>query len=71
MERETLGKHRRADLSCLQQQSAFVRRRSGKNSGKGVNMVSSIRISYSASPPWLAIPDWNVLGGVGRGVVLV
>lgn len=66
MEQETLGKHRQAELSCLQQQSVLVSHCSGKNSGKGVNMVSLVMISYSASLPWLAISDWKVLWGTGE-----
>lgn len=66
MERETLGKHRRAELGCLQQQSVFVSCCLEKSSGKGMNMVSSVMMSYSASPRWLAVFDWNVLWGAGE-----
>lgn len=45
MQQETLGKHRRAELSCLQRQSAFVSCCLEKKSGKGVNMVSSVTVS--------------------------
>lgn len=66
MEWETLGKHCCAQLSCLQQQSVSVSCCSEKNCGEGVNMVSLIMISYSASPPVLAVSGWNVLWGARK-----
>lgn len=51
VEWETLGKHRCAQLSCLQQQSVSVSCCSGKNCGEGVTVVSFVTICYSASSP--------------------
>lgn len=50
MEWETLGKHCCAQFSCSQHQSVSVSGCSEKNCGKGVNTVSLVMISYSASP---------------------
>lgn len=52
--------------SAVYSSRVSVSRCSGKNGGKGVNMVSLVMISYSASPPWLAVLDWNMLWGAGE-----